>query len=249
MTLERTELEWLYRPQDFFEAAYRHADGDRDVLIEGGRVVATLAVPQNPVDEDLEKRIGAYLAAIFLGRQMQTHRAYELEGPRIYQHANGRKNVTIRVGVAASVTSVGQPDIVLRTATGVVLRDTKTERIAEHTKLIDAVAPKATRSPALRELLTSYSRAVSDPSNELVHLYEVRDALVKYYGGEQNACAAMNITRSEWQRVGVLANVEPLEEGRHRGKHVAGRRGATGEELNEARSIVRRWIIAFAQTL
>ena len=69
------------------------------------------------------------------------------------------------------------------------------------------------------------------------------------YGGEENARVALNITRAEWQRLGVLANVEPLEQGRHRGNHAAGRRSATGSELQEAREIVRRWIVAFGRVV
>ena len=95
----------------------------------------------------------------------------------------------------------------------------------------------------------SYSRSVSDPSNELIHLYEIRDTLSQHYGGEQKARAALNINHAEWQRLGVLANVEPLEQGRHRGKTIGGHRSASSGELEEARSIVRNWIIAFAQTL
>jgi len=45
----------------------------------------------------------------------------------------------------------------------------------------------------------------------------------------------VSISTTEWKRLGLLANVEPLEQGRHRGKHAAGRRIATAEELEEAR--------------
>ena len=131
--------------------------------------------------------------------------------------------MAITVGAAFVVVSGGQADFVHRDAAGNVLRDTKAERIAEHVAMLDAVAPKLARSATLRELLRSYSRCVSDPSNELVRLYEIRDALATHYGGEQNACTALNISRPEWRRLGVLANVEPIEQGRHRGQHVAGR--------------------------
>jgi hypothetical protein len=246
MAPERTELEWVYQPRDLFEVAYRYAGTECELVIESGRAVATLSVPQDPVDPQLEKRIMGHLEAVLLVRQLQVHRVYDLQGPRIYQHAGGRKNVAIRVGAAYVVVSGGQADFVHRDAAGNVLRDTKAERIAEHTAMLDSVAPKLALSSTLRGLLTSYSRSVSDPGNEFVHLYEIRDAIATHYGGEQNACAVLNISRSEWRRLGVLANVEPIEQGRHRGEHVAGRRAATAAELEEARSIARRWIVAFA---
>jgi hypothetical protein len=247
MTPERTELEWLYQPQDLFEAAYRCAESEYDLLVEDGRALATLKTPQDPVDEQLEKRIAERLDAILRVRQLRKHQSYKLQGPRVYQHGGGVKNVAIKVGSDAVAISVGQVDTVIRDGAGNVLRDTRAERIAEHTAMLDSIAPKLARSPVLRELFNSYSRSISDPSNELVHLYEVRDALVAHYGGEQNARAALCISGSEWGRLGRLANAEPLEQGRHRGDHVTGRRDATAAELEEARSIVQRWIVAFAK--
>jgi hypothetical protein len=98
-------------------------------------------------------------------------------------------------------------------------------------------------------MLMSYSRSISDPSDEFVHLYEIRDALSTYYGSDQNARAALNISYSQWQRFGVLTSVTPLEQGRHRGKNMSSLRTASNEELEKARSIARNWIVAFAQTL
>jgi hypothetical protein len=57
VTPECTELEWVYLPSDFFEATYQHAQRDHDLHIEGGRAVATLRTPQDPVDQQLENRI------------------------------------------------------------------------------------------------------------------------------------------------------------------------------------------------
>jgi hypothetical protein len=232
MMPDRTELEWMYQPADLFEAAYRYANTEYDLVVENGRVVATLTIPQNPVAEDLAGRIEAHVTSIFLVRQLQVHRTSALQGPRVYQHEGGRKNVAIR-----------------RDPAGNIVRDTRAERIAAHTSLLDSIAPKLARSAVLHRLFMSYARSVSDPSNELVHLYEIRDALSQHYGGEQKARAALNINRTEWQRLGVLANVEPLEQGRHRGKDIGGHRAASSGELDEARSIVRNWIIAFARTL
>jgi len=39
----------------------------------------------------------------------------------------------------------------------------------------------------LAALLQSHDKAVRDPDNELVHLYEIRDALKKRFGGESAA--------------------------------------------------------------
>ena len=249
MTPERTELEWAYDPADLFEAPYRYVEVDFELLIDAGRAVATLKSPQEPASSEMDGHIRATIQNIFLVRQLQTHRKYNIEGPRIYQYSEGRKNISIRVESAMMAFAGFQADLVVTDAGGKVVHDSKAERIAEHRSILDSVAPKISGSPTLRSMLESYSRSITDPSNELVHLYEVRDALAKHYGSEPYARDALGISKGEWGRLGILANVEPLEQGRHRGEHVAGCRAATEIELNEARQIVRRWIILFAEAV
>lgn len=249
MVLERTELEWTYEPTDFFEVPYRCSNSEYDLLVEDGHATATLRAAQNPINKQLQHSIEIRLSTIFAVRQLQVHRKSVLRGPRVRQHAAGRQNVIIEVGAADLVTVGTHADIILRDTLGNIVRDTRAERIAENTATLDSLAPKIEQSPTLQNCIASYSQSVNDPDNELVHLYEVRDALSKHYGGEERAWVALGITQPEWKRVGVLANAEPLEQGRHRGKHPTGRRAATIAELEEARGIVRRWIIAFAQTV
>ena len=237
----------MYRPNDLFESPYRCATPDWELLFEDGRALATLRVPHDPIDADLEDRIRDQIESVTLVRQLQVHRTYQIEGPRTYQHVEGRKHITIRVGSAALTFSAGHVDVVATDSTGKVVRDTRAERIAGHESMLQSLAPRAGSSSLLRSLLHSYSRAVSDPANELVHLYEIRDALSEHFGGEEGARTALGISKTEWQRLGALANAEPLEQGRHRGKHPDGRRRATQIELQEARRIVHRWINAFAR--
>jgi hypothetical protein len=249
VTPERTEIEWMYEPRDLFEAPYWHSEAEFELLVDGGRALAALNTPTASVPEGLEQRVKVTLDCIFLVRQLQLHRKYTLHGPRTYQHSDGRKNVSIRVGSAAVLVLGGQADVVVKDAAGNVVHDSRAERISRHKALLDSVTPKVGRSPALRSLLESYSRSVSDPDDELVHLYEIRDRLSAHYGGEQFARNALRITKNDWQRLGVLANVEPLAQGRHRGKHRGKQRTATEAELREVRDLVRSWILSFAGTI
>jgi hypothetical protein len=181
---------------------------------------------------------------IFLVRKFQLRRDYKLEGPKLYQHSAGRKDVSIRLEGVSAVGMVGQLDFIVSDAEGNIKRDSKAERIAEHTSLLDLLAPKLQQSETLRALFVSYSKSVDDPDDEFTHLYEVRDALSNHFGNDENARRALGISKSDWSRFRVLTNVEPLEQGRHRGNHPHGRRAATDEELDEARTLARQWIIA-----
>lgn len=89
--------------------------------------------------------------------------------------------------------------------------------------------------------------SVKDPDNELVHLYEIGDALAKKFGDAVRA--KLGITRAQWSRFGRLANNEPLRQGRHRGKNAGNLRDATEGELQEARGIARTMIEAYLQFL
>jgi hypothetical protein len=92
-------------------------------------------------------------------------------------------------------------DLVVRdAATGQVIRDTKAQRIAEDARFLDVVAAKG-HNPVLKLLLASYNAAVNDPANELVHLYEIRDALVRHFGDGSKAQKQLGITDAEWKRL------------------------------------------------
>lgn len=94
-------------------------------------------------------------------------------------------------------------------------------------------------------MLRSYDAGVRDPNNELVHLYEIRDALSVKFGGESSARAALAITASQWSRLGQLCNNEPSRQGRHRGKTGEALRDASEGELVETRGIARAMIEAY----
>ena len=242
---DRVELEWVYQPADFFEVAYSYSNPDFQVTIEDGLGVAILTTPSEPVSPALQQQIVDCMAGIFLTRQLQTHREFDLGLPRVHVHRDGittsSKGFTID-GIFAEAIPM---DVITTDADGNV-RDTRAERIARHTATLNLFATKLSRGSVLRRMLESYSHAVKDPSDEWIHLYEIRDALATHYTSHRKARAALGIGQDEWDRVGVLANVEPILQGRHRGHH-DNLRPATREELAEVRQAVRRWIETFAQ--
>lgn len=67
--------------------------------------------------------------------------------------------------------------------------------------------------------------------------------------GLAGARQASGVAKGEWQSLGRLANEESVEQGRHRGRHPAGRRVATDADLAAVREIAQRWIVAFARTV
>jgi hypothetical protein len=65
---------------------------------------------------------------------------------------------------------------------------------------------KAFHHGQLGALLKSHHNSVRDPDNELVHLYEIRDALSARFGGDRPTRAALQINGADWSCLGQLCN-------------------------------------------
>ncbi len=230
-------FEWTYSPADYFGESLEVVRDGYTMRISPGAVearVASKTFEENPL---IREEMHAALNDRFLGAQLIAFRPYELSySRRMRVHSDGRKDVFIELKGGAVTATCGTLDIRVTNADGVVY-NSKAERTAALRRQAELVQLYRPSSPVLEAMLTSYSNAIRDPQNELVHLYEVRDALGAELGGEANVVAALGLARSAWKRLGQLSNNEPLRQGRHRGKSGAALRDATHAELQEAREI------------
>ena len=131
MAPDSTELEWIYEPAAFFEAPYQHETANFRLFVDGGRAVASLMPPTDPVPPNLEMQIRRTLENILLVRQLQSRTNFKLEGPRIYQHSGGRKHVSIQLEGGSLVLTGGQVNFTIHDPAGNIVRDSKAERIAQ----------------------------------------------------------------------------------------------------------------------
>jgi hypothetical protein len=145
--------------------------------------------------------------------------------------------------------SGGRLDVQVKDGGGNITFDSRAERIAKHRSLAKQIALHRSTDRVLASLLASQSKGVRDPENELVYLYEIRDALCSRFGGEASARDQLGVSREAWSRFGRLCNDEPLRQGRHRGKATGDLRHATEAELAEARRIAREMIEAYMRYL
>lgn len=237
-------LEWSYTPADFFEAPVDYNAPNYTVHIENGRAIATFVTGQ--LDSTLPE-VHKQLEARFLGAQMVQNRPFQLSN---YSTARARPDGTDAIGVSVHETLHldASLDVVHRDVAGNVIFDSKADRVKATAELAE-LAAKYIHDPVAAALLKSYGAAINDPSNELTHLYEIRDALSKKFGGDEGARSALGISRNEWSRFGKLANDDPLYEGRHRGQNVGQLRHATESELNEVRGVAQTMILAYLKFL
>jgi hypothetical protein len=242
-------FEWAYSPPDYFEEPFEVVRDDYTMTISPGKVEAWVASNTFAESPGIREEMHAFLNDSFLGVQLMAFRPYELsDSRRTCVHPDGRKDVFIELKGVTAVAAVGTVDIRTTNTDGVVY-DSKAERIAAKRRLAELVQLHRSSSPALTAMLTSFGNAIRDPQNELVHLYEVRDALSVELGGKSNAIATLGLTSAAWSRLGQLSNDEPLRQGRHRGKSGAALRDATHAELQEAREIARSMLSLYVNHL
>jgi hypothetical protein len=242
-------LEWKYAPPTYIDGATELLSQHGLVTLREGKAEAVIGVADYPPDHSLRGLLHSDLEAMFLAAQVLSHERFELSKPSVVRvHPDGRRDAFLFPEGISLRLSVGQADITATDGSGRVVTDTRSERIKRRDWFL-RTAVRFSGDPAVSAFLRSYSAAVNDPNNELVHLYEVRECLAKRFGGEHAAVAALGISRHRWSLLGRLANDEPIAQGRHRGRQLGALRSATSAELSEARTIAREMIDRYLSLL
>ncbi len=249
-SLDRIVLEWSYTPTDYFEEPYIRNMGDYDLEVGNGRVTATIrpnVYEENPAIIDV---IDQRLKDQFAGAQIVSHTPYTLSHYSIHKyHQNGRKDVEVFLHGHIMGTSTVSADVRVTDAEGNVTLDTRRDRIYERQRLAELAAKHKQSNPTASAILDSFDKSVRDPDNELVHLYDIRDALAKSLGGEKGVTEHIGISSGDWRLLGRLADGEPIRQGRHRGRFVGQLRDATPDELASARAVAKRMVQAYLDYL
>lgn len=245
----KVTLEWSFSPPDYFEDSINIYRLNYNMSIADGKVVAELNSVIYEADPLMHKELHDDLIGRFRGAQLLTHRAYKLSNLTIaHVHPSGRRDIVVELGSQCLTLFMGSLDSQLTNKDESIVSDSKKDRIEKIKNLAELVATHHADT-VLTALLKSYDSAVRDPNNELVHLYEIRDALSTRFGNDKTTKAKLSITNSQWSSFGLLCNIEPLRQGRHRGNATGALRDATESELFEARGIALAMIEGYLQYL
>jgi hypothetical protein len=210
-------LNWTFTPPDYFEERIEFKRNNYEMVIELGKVEVRIKPENYESNPNMRDDLQRAIDNRFLGVQLVTGKPYELSKATMYrQRPDGLKNYTLFAEPGVYKISGGTVDFITRDKNGNIMIDSSKDRIKKKITIGD-LSEKYGSDPTVSSLLKSHRTAVNDPNNELVHLYEIRDAISKRFGGESAARCALNITSKQWSRLGVLANSKPLKQGRHRG--------------------------------
>lgn len=243
-------LGWTYSPPDYFEEPIHISCNEYIMIIDHGKVEAKIKPEFYDKKHKMRDVLQDALNDRFLGVQVLTHKPYELSKASMYRlHPDGRKDITIfpEPGIIRVVS--GTVDFVVKDKDGNIKSNSRKDRIEKKKEIADLAEKYRAKDPIVASLLNSYKSAVNDPDNELAHLYEIRETLSTKFGGEAQTRGTLGVSSSQWSRLGLLANNEPLKQGRHRGKSAGALRDATEGELKEARAIARTLIEAYLDYL
>jgi hypothetical protein len=243
-------LEWTFSPPDYFEEAIRVEREGYTMVINNGKVEARIDSTAYDREHNMRDELHNILNDHFLGVQLLTHKRYELSESSMYRvHADGRREITLFVKSAEYISVVGSIDLVVKDKDGNVLSDSRRDRIEKKKELAALVEKYRKQDEFVDSMLAFYEASIHDPKNELVHLFDIWEALAKRFGDEKSVKTTLAISDSERRKLGTLANDAPLRQGRHRGKKVGELRDATETELEEARAIARKMIEAYLHYL
>lgn len=240
------EVSWSYTPEDYFEEPLCIEEEGFHMKADSGIVHLRISVSDAANRRELRDRLHADLDARFVATMMLSHRPYALADPDlVLVGADGTRHTTIFAKTGRLVLGGGRADVRYTGADGIEV-DSKRDRLARNARVGNLLSKHKHADRLLSRLTASYSSAVLDPDNELIHLYEVREALSVRFGGQQQACSVLAADQTQWKRLGRLCNHEPLRQGRHRGAATDDAlRDATAAELDEARGIAIRLIESY----
>jgi len=243
-------LEWTYSPPDYFEETIHITRDEYQMTIESGKVEARIKQKYYDKEHKFREVLHDALNLRFISAQLLSHKRYELSKASMYfLHADGRKDITFFTDPIVIRMSLGTPDLIVKDKHGNIISDPRRDRIEKQEKIYKLVEKYIDKDPLIGFFLNSFSKALSRPDNELVYLYEIYDALKARFNGEDEARKTLSISNKKWSLLKILANKEPLEQGRHREQNVGSLRAAKESELIEARNMAQKLMEAYLEYL
>lgn len=236
-------LEGTYSPKDYFEEPRPISGPQLTVNLNDGQLTATLECEaDNPKDDfhRIHNQIRKSIDRIFQFRQITKHTPFRFDTRSV--------RVTLSDGTTYGRT-YSEPTPAIFTTTPYDTSPEAVKKAQKDEKLITRAIKYGRDDETLDALITFLQRSITDPDQEISHLYDIRDALRKRFGTIGEARNKLSISQQQWKLLDDLANERGLEEGRHRGRHHTSLRKAKEEELDGARRIGRLMIYKYIHYL
>ena len=238
---------WQMTPPDYLPPGEEFRAGGYTFRVHpGGKEVST-HMEEHEFDHSVVDKLEAHLHSYLDAVQLRHFKSYKLKRDGRYDRTGVRSFGEPAVAVARA----GVGNVQILNADGAVIFDAKEEEARNRQEVIgrlerDAnLLSRCSDDPCLRSMRSSFDQACNDQDNELIHLYEIRDAAASRFSGGGAAREALGIARNEWDDFHKICNDRGLAQDRHRGSKYAELRQATHEELGIARRFARDLIMRY----
>jgi hypothetical protein len=185
-------IEWKFTPEDFFEDEFEATCCGVPVRVGRGSVATSIDGDQYTLRPRLHEEMGEEIRSLFYGAQLVSRVPFSIKSPsRVHVDASGGQNIIVPLLGNEAKFFGGAVDVRQEAPDGTVLVDTRRDRFEKKLRLA-LLARKHRHSDAtLRSMLRSLDGAVNDPADELLHLYEIKDAVCHEFAGRPHAIAAL----------------------------------------------------------
>lgn len=239
-------LKWVYSPTNFFETRMVDVISGFDHVIDKGKIAISMALDEYNNSPDIQKTLNNRLTSIFLGAILTSQKPFELTYiGRETAFQDGKREYILEAASGIYTMTLGTINGVVIGPNGEIKGDTKAESVKKQRLFADLSVKYRDTDSIVDSILASFEKSLIYPEAALVHLYEIRDALARKFSGGDTAKRELGISNKPWNRLGYLADVEPLNQGRHSGKHIGQLRDASEGEIEEARNIAIMMVEAY----
>lgn len=243
-------LKWTYLPKDFFDNEVRFENSDYLIIVDNGIVNLSIKDSRLFSDSSHQKYFDT-IESFFISRMLQKRKTYEIKkGEKIIHREDGHSEIIIEIAPAKLELSFStEIRVIKRDKDGNIIYDSREDDEKELYDMADKIQAFNKSHPTLNQMIKSYQQSLADPENELVYLYEILDAVKLFFNGKESALRKLKFTKSEWAELSKICNTLPLKQSRHRGQMIGKPAIHDQGELDKARGISKRLILAFIEFL
>lgn len=249
MSVGVAKLEWRYEPVDLLNEPITVEFGRVNLRIEAGVAIAEVDADLFELSPNLTLSIANRIRAQLLPHVMRKATGLVLDNqPQlVVTRPDGSSELYLEGTAIVSITDTLHVQII---ENGTVTFDSEQAARDEDSELADLLSESADDA-LLQKLMNSYFTAMRDKANELIHLYEISEALKVRFGGkrkEKDVADVLGVAYSKLQKLFMLCHA-PSKTSRHRGAETGPLRELSSSEVYEARDICRSLIRAYALRL
>ena len=248
--MEKAILEWRYNPSSYFENEIILDNDQIKLRISAGLVQLELK-NYNSTIELTHNKYNNYIESFFISQMIEQRTSYEIKNvSTVIEHEDCSREIYVKPETTTHILRMPlRNKIVKIDKDGKIIYDPDEEEKKRQLDLSTKIQNVLDKDKIVHHLLESYQNSIKFPNDELVYLYEIKDAIKTYFKNKSTVLILLKISDADWSELGIICNKLPLKQGRHRGQMIGKLIDPKENELEKARSIAKNIIKSFINYL